>query len=139
MRNKKLIILVVLGIAAVFSLIYGIVTPPRGRRRTSSKPGTALRNEKSKPAAKIAPVKRRTKKTKFVFWARNPFAPKEILKIKVVKLTLNGILWDEENPKAIINNVIVTIGDTIGENTVVGIKNDRVILNDGIRDFELGL
>ena len=114
MWNKKLIILIVLGIAAIFSLIYGVVTPPKGRRRASSKSETVSRDERIESITKIIPMKRRAKKTKFVFWARNPFAPKEIPRVKVVKLTLNGILWDEENPKAIINNAILEIGDKIG-------------------------
>ena len=34
-ENKKLIVLIVLSILAVFSLIYGIATPPKGKRRSS--------------------------------------------------------------------------------------------------------
>ena len=137
MQNKKLIILIVLAITAVFSLIYGIVTPTRGRRGASSK--TISREEKVKSTAKIIPARRRAKRTNFVFWGRNPFAPEEMPRIKVVKFTLNGILWDEENPKALINNIILEIGDKIEENTIIDIKHDRVILNDGTNDFELRL
>ena len=50
---------------------------------------------------------------------------------------LSGIVWDKDNPTAIINNKIVKIGAEIAGSTVVNIKEDRVILNDGIRNFEL--
>ena len=52
-------------------------------------------------------------------------------------LTINGILWDKKNPLAIINEEIVKVGDKIDSNTVVGIEQDRVILNDGSKDIEL--
>jgi len=56
-----------------------------------------------------------------------------------VSLYLSGILWDEEVPAAIINDEIVEIGDEIAGSTVIDIKEDSVILNDGSRNFELNL
>jgi hypothetical protein len=52
---------------------------------------------------------------------------------------LNGIVWDKTSPMAIINDEIVKIGDSVGGKIVVDIKQDRVILNDGSKDFELRL
>ena len=52
-------------------------------------------------------------------------------------LSLSGIVWDQDNATAIINNTIVKIGSEIAGNTVINIKEDRVILNDGVRNFEL--
>lgn len=54
-------------------------------------------------------------------------------------VALEGILWDKERPMAIINDTIREIGDKVGINTIVDIKQDRVILNDGSKDFELKL
>ena len=41
------------------------------------------------------------------------------------------------HPRAIINNAIVGVGDTISGSTVVDIKKDRVIFNDGTEYFEV--
>ena len=54
-------------------------------------------------------------------------------------LSLNGIIWDKKNPKAMLGDAFVKKGDTVGGNKVVDIKKDRVILNDGSKDFELNL
>jgi len=48
-------------------------------------------------------------------------------------------MWDKEKPMAIINGEIVKIGGNVSGNTVVDIKQDRAILNDGAIDFELKL
>jgi hypothetical protein len=52
-------------------------------------------------------------------------------------LYLNGIAWDENYPAAIINNMIVRIGSRIGGKTVMDIKKDKVILDDGRHHFEM--
>jgi len=45
------------------------------------------------------------------------------------EIVLNGIIWDEENPKAIINNFIFGVGDRIGAVVIKEIKKDRIIVN----------
>ena len=138
-QNKKVVILVVLSIGAVISLIYGITAPPKTRREVLpataavSSGGTAL------SPGSISPTERRAKRTEFDSWGKDPFSPKEAPKAEAAKVKLNGILWDEVNPKAIIGDDIVEIGDKVGSNTVVDIKEDRVTLNDGTSDFELKL
>lgn len=88
-------------------------------------------------AEKIStPVKRRAKRTRFTSWGRNPFAQKGS---SSAASDLAGILWDDKSPKAIIGGIVVGKGDVVGGNTVVDIQRDRVILNDGARDFEVGL
>jgi hypothetical protein len=54
-----------------------------------------------------------------------------------LSLNLSGIFWDEQAPQAIINEKIVGIGDRVRGITVVEIKDDRVILNDGEKNIEL--
>ena len=54
-------------------------------------------------------------------------------------IALSGVLWDEANPLAIINNKVVKTGDRVGGCSVVKIKQDSVVLSDGARDFELKL
>jgi hypothetical protein len=72
---------------------------------------------------------------------RDPFTSTLITPIEdsSFRLYLSGILWDEKDPTAIINDRIVGIGDRFGVYSVVNIKQDRVILNDGFSDFELRL
>lgn len=54
-------------------------------------------------------------------------------------LSLKGILWDVQKPLALINGMTVKIGDKVGNCVIVSIKQDKVILNDGSKDFELRL
>jgi len=54
-------------------------------------------------------------------------------------LTLYGIIWDKDNPIAIINEEIVKTGDKIGASTVARIEENCVVLNDGTRDYKLNL
>ncbi len=70
-------------------------------------------------------------------WGRNPFVLEAGKSAK--KLTLNGILWDDQSPKALIGDHIVGKGDSIGQSVVVDIYRDRVILNNGMEYLELRL
>jgi len=54
-------------------------------------------------------------------------------------LTLYGIIWDKDNPIAIINETIVKTGDKVGISTIKKIEQDCVIVNDGSRDYKLNL
>ncbi|MBI5873093.1 MAG: hypothetical protein HZB36_03000 [Candidatus Omnitrophica bacterium] len=69
---------------------------------------------------------------------RDPFSG-AILAPSDTGAALSGILWSQEHPLAIINDVIVVIGDKIGPNTVVDIKQDKVVLSDGTKTLELRL
>ncbi len=139
MRNKKLIILIILSVVAALSLIYGITTPAKGKRELISRPAAVHQEERTQLAKRIIPTKRHARRTVFVSWERDPFLlPQEPTKTSI-RLNLNGIIWDEEGSIAIINDNFIGIGDRIDENTVVDIKEYRVILNDGTNDFELRL
>jgi len=152
MQNKKLIILIVLGIGAIFSLIYGITAPLKGKRKAPSKGVVIHRSERMQSRERTVPAIRNAAKTHFVTWVRNPFFPKTPLTpsasatspssttaLATPGLTLDGIMWDAENPRAMINGSLVGIGDKIYGNKVIDIKEDRVILNDGTEDFVLRL
>lgn len=132
MKDKKVTALIVLAVLAVISLIYGMTAAPK-RRAASSAVNEA---ERLLPRSGSIGVERRAKKSGFTSWKRSPFAPSGA---PSTALVLNGILGNGKNIKAMVGDVIVGNGDKIGNNTVVDIKPDRVILNDGIRDFELKL
>ena len=139
MQNKKVLVLVILSISAVISLIYGVTAPPKRRTSVSPNAVAASRAGSIPSAAIIVPTQRTTKKTKFTSWGRNPFAPTGIAGAAGSKPVLNGIVWDNQSPTAILNDDIVGIGDKVGTNTVVDITPNSVVLNDGTENFELRL
>jgi hypothetical protein len=126
MQNKKPIILIILGVTAFF-ILWRVIF--------SGKP-PIRRNEITEAARMVNPTQRHAKKTNFTEWGRDPFLPKGAAPSAS---GLTGIIWDEKSPKALINDAIVGVGDKVGNNTVVKIEKDRVILNDGNKDFELKL
>ena len=66
--------------------------------------------------------------------------PKEVqVSVTGRRLVLDGIAWDRKSPRAVVNDRIVAVGDEVGGSTVVEIRKDRVILNNGAADFELRL
>jgi hypothetical protein len=135
MQNKKLPLLIVVSIIAVFSLFYGIFTPSRTKRNLLTKDTGFQKTIVSEKG--IIFLTRRAKRSDYSYWGRNPFSISGAPIRRFGGLTINGILWDKKNPLAIINERIVKIGDKIDGNTVVGIEQDRVILNDGSKDIEL--
>lgn len=136
MQNKKLIVLIILSIAAILSLIYGIVTPAKVRHKFIPE----LQDSQGKKLTITLKITRDKKRTNYTTWVRDPFSPQATSAIKSFRRpVLGGILWDEEKPMAIINDEVVKIGDKIGSNTVVDIKQDMVILSDGTSNFELRL
>lgn len=137
MQNKKVVALIILAVLAVISLIYGVTASPKGRVKEAA---AAKRQAAIAPpqqgAKNIVPAGRRAKRSQFKTWKRSPFAS-GLTVSTTTELTLNGIIWNKTNPKAMIGDAIVGKGDTIGENKVIDIKPNRVILNDGTKDFEL--
>lgn len=72
-------------------------------------------------------------------WGRDPFIFGETKTAETGGLSLNGILWDEIAPSAIINNTVVKIGDEVDGNRVVDIQKERVILSKEGSTYELNL
>ena len=68
-------------------------------------------------------------------WGRNPF----MLGYDSKALMIEGIVWDEENPKAIINGNIFGIGDKVGVNVIVDIDQNSVIIKGESEDVKLFL
>ncbi|MGA2775024.1 MAG: hypothetical protein ABSE81_03050 [Candidatus Omnitrophota bacterium] len=141
-QNTKLIILIILSILGIFSLIRGAVTPTKSRRLASleSKPVTAGQEKPVSLTEEGLSVKRYAKRSNYSSWSRDPFIKGVPIKpAGEGNLDLKGIIWDEKLPLALINGKTVKIGDKVGPNTVVDIRKDRVVLNDGSRDWELKL
>ena len=140
MPNKKIIILIALGIAAIVSVIYGASAKPKFKKDVINQE-TAVKKAGG-PAGQeniIGQTKRHAKRTQFRSWKRSPFIPKGAPGAAYSKLVLNGILASGKEFKAMIGDAVVGKGDKVEGNTVVEVKQDEVILNDGTKDFELKL
>ena len=74
-------------------------------------------------------------------WGRDPFSASSSGEAadSVAGLTLEGILWDNTSPSAIINGEFVRQGEKIGGATVVKINKDSVLVNDGSKNYKLQL
>lgn len=73
-------------------------------------------------------------------WGRDPFSGRVYAGGQEEGgLNLVGIMFDKNNPAAIINDEIVEVGDKVNGNKIIEITKDRVILNDGGRNIELKL
>ncbi len=139
MKDKKLVTLIILGILAVFSLVYGTVAPTKTARKLSAERAALRQKQRGKLTEEFIPVARDRKRTDFNSWSRDPFAPGDISALGISELALNGIIWDRVEPNAIINDEIVKIGDKVLNYKIVDIKYDKVIINDGVNNFELRL
>lgn len=138
-QNKKMAALIILSIAAVISLVYGIITPPAAKRGALPKETAAEQSADRPDKKKAAPAERYAQKTDFDDWGRNPFMPKGVSARFQGGLALNGIVWDNISPKAIINGEIVGIGDTIGGYKIVDITPNKTVVNNGSADTTLTL
>ncbi|MDO8536128.1 MAG: hypothetical protein Q7S30_03880 [Candidatus Omnitrophota bacterium] len=140
MRDKKIVALIVLIILAVISLIYGVTASPKGRVKSTAVAGKQLAIASVRSVTtNVLSIGRHAKRSQFRIWKRNPFVSGMAPMSANTQLALNGIIWDKTKPKAMIGDAIVVKGDTIGSNKVVDILQDRVILNDGTKEFELKL
>lgn len=72
-------------------------------------------------------------------WVRCPFSGKPLILGAAEDMKLNGIIWDERNPMAVINDIIVRKGDTCDGHLVIDITQDKVILKGSDKEIELRL
>ena len=74
-------------------------------------------------------------KYKDMSWGRDPFQLGEGSSLTGLKL--QGITWHKKGWKAIINGEIVGVGDMVGQNKVIEIKKNNVVVNDGTNNVTL--
>ena len=70
---------------------------------------------------------------------RNPFSPTATGAGATQAISLSGIIWDEENPAAMIGDRIVKEGDMVGKKKVKKIQEDKVILIEAGKEHILEL
>jgi hypothetical protein len=126
-------VLVVIFLLAVTSAVHKIrkVKRPKVKRAAA-----AVIEETSVEEEQL--FRRLAEESKDLVLKRDPFTG-VLLVPSQTGAALSGILWSQEHPLAIVNDIIVVIGDKVGPNTVVDIKQDSVVLSDGIKTLELRL
>lgn len=144
MDKKRLEIIVTAILVLVFILAWAN-TFSRIKKRAGQKPAVPVSIEQEARALSpaVAPaIKQDALNNQGSDWGRDPFSGRiyKAVKEEAQKdLRVAGILWSKKKPTAIINNKICEIGSRVGGCVVVDIKEDRVILDDGTRAFELKL
>jgi len=114
-------------------------------KKTAAKPIPVSSAADVKPAVQDVPAKKTAAKTvlsKTKYGREDPFAPnvsKKQSPNEPTSLNLQGIVFDGDVPRAIINNQIIGIGGKVSGNTVKEIHENSVIFNDGAEDFEIRL
>ena len=137
--NKEKILKIVLGILMVIAVLVwakGCGRPLPSKNSLNTPPSFLNPTEMSSLLAMSQGMKG-SLHSSYPAWGRNPFVLEAASNTR--KIILNGILWDDQNPQALIGDHIVKEGDTIGSSIVVDIHPDSVILNNGIEYLELKL
>lgn len=122
-------------------LIFILLLGTRSRHNAAVRLTKAMQTQRDAPPEKKDLYASLKKASAGIAAFRDPFtreAPPEE-KNSPFGLTLSGISWDEKKPTAIINGAIVRTGSRVSGYTVVNIKRDRVILNNGFQNVELTL
>ncbi len=119
-------------LAVIMAFVWGPIIMGSGSKRNADKSrpsgngGTVNQgNNRNVDLTNLAYVgKRKKARTSFEDWGRNPFVLTQAIKA----LTIEGILWDEQDPKAMINGYIVGVGDKVGSNTIINITPTSVTI-----------
>lgn len=134
--KKEKIELTITGIGVVF-LIFMVITnvqKVQAKRRSMAKAGETVISSLSAPISfETAEIKESAIKED---WGRDPFFLGTVSRddIELDGMVLNGIVWDEANPYAIVNSEVVKVGDKLGNMKIVEITKDSVVLEqDGNR------
>lgn len=134
--KKEKVELTITGIGVIFLifLVIGNVGKLQAKKRLMAKASKTVASSMSEPIF-FETVREEISEIKGG-WGRDPFLLRTSSMVisGLEGLILNGIVWDNENPYAIINDDVMKIGDEIGTMTIVEItKNSVVFEQDGER------
>jgi hypothetical protein len=131
MNRKKIEIIITLGLIPV--LIFILHKNLSGINRSRAAVYPQLNQET--PMASSAETMDQKKGPS---WGRDPFT---FGKTKGAggDLVLNGIVWDEQFPSAIINGNVVKVADELDGNRVIEIRKEKVVLDKAGVNYELHL
>jgi hypothetical protein len=131
---KKIIELTVTGIGVII-FIFLVIS------HMSAKAGRPVSKTEPYPASPaVVSVAGKAESWDSIKWGKDPFllAESKVKEQGMEDLILNGIVSDQENPYAIINNDVVKLGDKVNDMTVIEINEKSVILEqDGQQALEL--
>lgn len=130
-------------LVVIMAFVWGPVIIGSGSKRKADKGNSAGNSQGMQQASgnsidltALSRVGRRQKtRTSYADWGRNPFVLKQVIKA----LAVEGILWDENDPKAIINGNIVGIGDQVGSSIIIDIKPSSVTIKGDMGETILNL
>jgi len=141
-------------LVVVWLLILGIVPLKKTVREVMERPATVevrpeeLRKKAEETALSLSNwLEKREKINEMLVYhegRRDPFLlpvkkKEKSLPVQPPKLVLKGIAWDETEPLALINDLLVKEGDTIQGARIVKIDFDRVAVRYGTKKFVIEL
>jgi len=134
-RNKRMPAATVIAAAITAALIVAIAALALSSRNAGSKVG--LKEDESAVSHQDVTYKRIAPDKAAAPGANVPAKAPDAT--SAPKLVLNGIMYIDENPRAIINNAIVRQGGTVAGATVLKINERSVILKNGFVEITLTL
>lgn len=138
--KKEKIELAITGVAIVLLIVVTASTFSKDKKkktRSGSMPTAELNMFSDSEIFPAAKAKAESKKMD-IKWGRDPFNLKKAGKVHG-SLVLNGIIWDEVSPYAIVNDEVVKAGDTINGKIVVEITKNSITLDDNGEYLKLSI
>ncbi len=131
-KKMEIIITTALGIVFVFVSInvFSVIKNARFKRPLTAKAGAKALAAVSAQELPIDKLTRIGSKADSIEWRRNPFIRGRGLGLSGAgTLNLTGIMWDRNNPQAIIGDEVVKEGDVIGKYKIIKINEDSVVIS----------
>ncbi len=126
MEKKDKIQLGITGVLVIILLLFLARAFEKKKRPVPVKTKEFVAEQKVKEPGLYTRLEQEIKKMDF---KRDPFSRQSLSDLEESQdLHLSGILWDEVNPTAIINDEIVAVGGEINGKKIVEIRKDKVIL-----------
>ena len=139
--QKQLLILGVLGVVmvAVYARAFRRAPPQPASGRVDVAVEPPVSPVQETTLAVIQPSEQREvqrQRALLLAWRRDPFTRGAAME-EMSGLTLSGILWDPNQPIAIINGQMVHVGEEHDGYRIVEIVEDHVSITDGTQIFQL--
>lgn len=131
----------------VFVIIVGILAllvvyflPGLWMKKMESKGTGVVLLDKAKSPSSLERVEKETAAPSVREIKRDPFLPSYmrleskrsgVFSSEELGFSLSGIMWDPEDPVAIINGEVMHVGDVINGKKILEIKKDRVVFGEG--------
>lgn len=128
----------------IIILLFAVFNALKGGKKRTPEAGSAEKGiaGQAQPGVHAVPTevsfKDLASRVENIKWFRDPFTLKPAYLLgRAGELKLDGIVWDKQNPKAMIGGVIVGVGEKVGEYTIINITPQSVILTDGVTEIQL--